>query len=74
MVTPEKAVSIAGTTLRTTDPVCAGGLLAAKAIGTQLRDSINSGLTLSVISVLGRRLYFFDTAPPNTCATYLGVS
>ena len=33
-----------GTTLRFTGP-CAGGLSAVNAIGTQLRDPINSGLT-----------------------------
>ena len=29
--------------------------------------------TMWVISALGRCLYFFDMAPLNTCATYLGV-
>ena len=30
--------------------------------------------SVSMISVLGRRLYFFDMVPPNTVITHLGVS
>ena len=41
-------------------------------------DNSVAGMTfysfVSGIPVLERRLYRFNTAPPNTCATYLSVS
>ena len=44
MMTPQKAALVIRTTLRTTGPV-PGGLSEVNAIGTQLRDLINSGLS-----------------------------
>ena len=40
--------------------------------GTSIGETANK--CMSVISVLGRRLYLFDAASPELCTTYLGVS
>ena len=57
MVVHEKAAPVAGTTLRFTGPTYAGGLSAVNAIGTQLHDPINSGLTRwRIMAVLNKQM------------------
>ena len=51
MVIPEKAALVTGNYLEDYWP-CTGGLSAVNAIGTQLRDPINSGLTRGRMAVL----------------------
>ena len=55
MVIHEKAAPVAGTTFEVYWPY-AGGLSAVNAIGTQLRDSVNSGLTRWRKSVLNKQM------------------